>query len=133
MPQKGDGLRCDGALVQICLEKAPDYWTLRDKLFAAQRTLTRESMMDIASSGLTPRSQLEACMASDETTARLADDLRYAEPVPPHRDAAGGHQRQGGASRLPVFLYALTMASGDPTAPLLTSALPPATPRRAPQ
>ncbi len=27
---------------------------------------------------------------------------------------------------LPVFLYALTMASGDPTAPVLTSALPPA-------
>lgn len=33
----------------------------------------------------------------------------------------------------PVFLYALTMASGDPTAPVLTSALPPARRAVAPQ
>jgi serine/threonine-protein kinase len=123
VPQKGDGLRCDGALVQICLEKAPDYWTLRDKLFAAQRTLTRESMMDIASSGLTPRSQLEACMASDEAKARLADDIRYADlyhPTGTPLVAINGKEAQP----VPMFLYALAMASGDPTAPLLTSALP---------
>jgi hypothetical protein len=32
-----------------------------------------------------------------------------------------------------VFLYALTMASGDPTAPVLTSALPPPRHAAAPQ
>jgi protein-disulfide isomerase/uncharacterized membrane protein len=125
VPQQGDGLRCEGALVQICLEKAPDYWTLRDKLFAAQRSLTRESMMDIASSGVTPRSQLEACMASDETKGRLADDLRYAElyhPTGTPLVAINGKVVQPQA----MFLYALVMASGDPTAPVLTSALPPA-------
>jgi serine/threonine-protein kinase len=126
VPLKGDGLRCDGALVQICLEKAPDYWTLRDKLFAAQRTLTRESMMDIASSGLTPRSQLEACIASDEARARLVEDIRYCELYHPTGTPVVAINGKVVAQPLPVFLYALVMANGDPTAPLLTSALPPA-------
>ena len=126
VPQKGDGLRCDGALVQICLEKSPDYWTLRDKLFAAQRGLTRETMMDIASSGLTPRSQLEACMASPEARQRLTDDLHYAELYHPTGTPVVAINGKVVAAPVPVFLYALAMASGDPTAPLLTSALPPA-------
>ena len=130
--QKGDGLRCTAALVQICLEKAPDFWALRDKLFAAQKTLNRDSLLTIASSGSVSRSQLEACVAGPEAAAKLQEDIRYAglyNPTGTPIVAINGKP----AVPLPVFLYALTMASGDPTAPVLTSALPPARRAGAPQ
>ncbi len=132
VPQKGDGLRCTGSLALICLEQAPDFWTLRDKLFAAQRTLTRDSLLAIASSGSVTRSQLEACIASPEAATRLQDDIRYASlynPTGTPLVVINGKP----AFPSPVFLYALTMASGDPTAPVLTSALPPARRAGAPQ
>jgi protein-disulfide isomerase/uncharacterized membrane protein len=125
VPQRGDGLRCAGALALICLERAPDFWTLRDKIFAAQRSLTRDSLIDIASSGSVARGQLEACMAGSEANARLQDDIQYARLYNPTGTpivAINGKP----AFASPVFLYALTMASGDPSAPVLTSALPPA-------
>ena len=123
VPQKGDGLRCTGSLAVICLEQAPDFWSLRDKVFAAQRTLTRESLLTLAGSGSVSRGQLEACIASPEAAAKLQDDIRYAELYNPTGTpivAINGKP----AFATPVFLYALTMASGDPTAPVLTSALP---------
>ena len=123
VPQKGDGLRCTGSLALICLEQAPDFWSLRDKLFGAQRTLTRESLLTIASSGSVSRGQLEACIASPEAAAKLQDDIRYAQLYNPTGTpivAINGKP----AYATPVFLYALTMASGDPTAQVLTSALP---------
>jgi len=125
VPQRGDGLRCDGALALICLERSPDYWTLRDKIFAAQHGLTRDGLMQIASSGSIGRGQLEACMAGSEANARLQDDIHYAQLYHPTGTpivAINGKP----AFAAPVFLYALTMASGDPSAPVLTSALPPA-------
>ncbi|HUM12238.1 MAG TPA: thioredoxin domain-containing protein [Myxococcaceae bacterium] len=125
VPQKGDGLRCTGSLALICLEKAPDFWSLRDKLFAAQRSLTRESLLQIASSGSVARGQLEACIASPEAAAKLQDDIRYAELYSPTGTPIVAINGKPGYAA-PVFLYALTMASGDPTAPVLTSALPPA-------
>ena len=132
VPQKGDGLRCTASLALICLEQTPDFWTLRDKLFAAQKTLTRDSLMQIASSGSMSRGQLETCIASPETASRLQDDIRYAglyNPTGTPIVAINGKPAFPSA----VFLYALTMASGDPTAPVLTSALPPARRSGAPQ
>ena len=130
--QKGDGLRCAGSLALICLEQAPDFWGIRDKLFAAQKNLTRESLMTIASSGSVSRGQLEACMASPEAAAKLQDDIKYAglyNPTGTPIVAINGKP----AYAAPVFLYALTMASGDPTAQVLTSALPPARRAGSPQ
>jgi serine/threonine-protein kinase len=132
VPQKGDGLRCAGSLALICLEPAPDFWGLRDKLFAAQKNLTRESLLTIASSGSVSRGQLEACMASPEAAAKLQDDIKYAglyNPTGTPIVAINGKP----AYAAPVFLYALTMASGDPTAQVLTSALPPARRAGSPQ
>jgi len=123
VPQKGDGLRCTGSLALICLEQAPDFWTLRDKLFDNQRTLTRESLLTIASSGSVSRGQLEACIASPEAAAKLQDDIRYAQLYSPTGTPIVAINGKPGFAA-PVFLYALTMASGDPTAQVLTSALP---------
>ena len=132
VPQKGDGLRCTGSLALICLEQAPDFWSVRDKVFAAQKTLTRESLLSIASSGSVSRAQLEACIASPEAAAKLQDDIRYADLYnPTGTPIVVINGKPAYAS--PVFLYALTMASGDPTAPVLTSALPPARHAVAPQ
>jgi serine/threonine-protein kinase len=69
------GLRCLAAKAQICLEDAPDFWELREKLFAAQSALTPETVMQIASSGTVLRPQLEACVNSPSTTRRLQEDL----------------------------------------------------------
>ena len=132
VPQKGDGLRCTGSLALICLEQAPDFWSLRDKLFAAQKSLTRESLLKIASSGSLSRGQLEACIASPEAAAKLQDDIRYADLYNPTGTPIVVINGKP-AYTTPVFLYALTMASGDPTAPVLTSALPPARHAVAPQ
>ncbi|HLM48890.1 MAG TPA: vitamin K epoxide reductase family protein, partial [Myxococcaceae bacterium] len=70
----GSGTRCVAAKAQICIEDAPDYWELREKLFAAQATLNRENVLSILSSGSVARSQLEACVASAETEKKLAED-----------------------------------------------------------
>ena len=132
VPQKGDGLRCTGSLALICLEQAPDFWSLREKLFAAQKNLTRESLLQIASSGSVGRGALETCIGSPAAAAKLQDDIKYADLYNPSGTpivAINGKP----AYATPVFLYAITMASGDPTAPVLTSALPPARHGASPQ
>lgn len=74
----GKGIRCLGAKAQICLEGAPDYWDLRRKLFEAQQQLTKDKILEIASSGSMGRDALTACIASPATQAKLDDDIRFA-------------------------------------------------------
>ncbi|HEX8822536.1 MAG TPA: thioredoxin domain-containing protein [Archangium sp.] len=112
----GTGIRCVAAKGQICLEDAPDFWELREQLFEAQASLSPSKVMDILSSGSVSRSQLEACIASQETTRKLNEDVEYAKR----------HDLQGTplvvvngreAMAMPSFLYALIMADGNPDAP----------------
>jgi uncharacterized membrane protein len=124
-PERTDGgLRCLATKATICLEEAPDYWELREKLFAAQRTLTVDNVMSIAASGSVSRMQLEACVNSAETTRRLQEDIAYAQQ----------HQIEGtplvvvnGRQVVPSvpFLYALAMAGGDVNAPAFRVLPPP--------
>jgi protein-disulfide isomerase/uncharacterized membrane protein len=121
------GVRCLAAKAQICLESAPDFWRLREKLFAAQASLTnKEAVMEIASSGSVDRSQLEQCLSSPDTTARINEDVAYAKL----------HDIQGtplvvvnGKSVLPSvpFLYALAMTDGNADAPAFKVLPPPRT------
>ncbi len=132
IPRRGPdapSVRCVAARAQICLEGAPDYWELREKMFAAQAVLDTERAVEIASSGSVPRSQLEVCMSSPATAAKLQEDSRYAMR----------HHIQGtplvlvnGREAMPSapFLYALVMADGNPSAPAF-SVLPPPRPRPA--
>ncbi|QSQ13029.1 vitamin K epoxide reductase/DsbA family protein [Myxococcus landrumensis] len=122
-------VRCVAAKAQICLEGATDYWELREKLFAAQAMLDTERVMEIASSGSVPRGQLDACMASSETAAKLQEDTSYAlryhftgTPLV----VVNGRMAMPSAP----FLYALVMADGNPSAPAF-DVLPP--PRAMPQ
>ncbi|HYO54486.1 thioredoxin domain-containing protein [Archangium sp.] len=112
----GTGTRCVAAKAQICLEDAPDYWELREKLFEAQATLNREKVLSILSSGSVPRSQLEACVSSPETQNKLVQDIEYAKQHDLHGTplvVINGREAQA----LPSFLYALIMADGDASAP----------------
>jgi protein-disulfide isomerase/uncharacterized membrane protein len=125
IPQTAGGVSCDGALALICLEPAADFWKLRDKLFEAQGSLTREKILDVATSTLTvSRPALEACMASPATRARLQEDIEYAQRYhPTGTPAISVNGRLAPASG--PFLYVLAMAGGNPDAPAL-AVLPPA-------
>lgn len=127
MPVRGPvnnlAVRCVAAKAQICLEDAPDFWTLRERLFAAQAALDSESALTIASSGSVPRTQLEACLNSPETTRKLLEDIRYAA----QHDIQGTPLVVANGREAPAsvpFLYALILAGGDTNAPAF-GVLPP--------
>ena len=110
------GLRCLAAKAQICLENAPDYWELREKLFALQSSLTPDTVKEIASSGSVSRSQLDACVNSPETTRRIHEDVVYAQ----QHDIHGTPLVVVNGREVPphmAVLYALVMAGGDANAP----------------
>lgn len=120
------GIRCLGAKAQICLENAPDFLALREKLFESQATLTPDKILELASSGSVKRSELEACIAKKETADRLAQDVQYAMLYSPQGTplvVVNGKK----ASAAGPFLYALALAGGNPDAPELKQ-LPPGTP-----
>ncbi|WP_375767856.1 thioredoxin domain-containing protein [Archangium gephyra] len=111
----GTGTRCVAAKAQICIEDAPDFWELREKLFAAQATLNPESVRSILSSGSVARTQLDACIASPATEKKLAEDIAYAMQHDLHGTplvVINGRE----AAAIPSFLYALIMADGNPNA-----------------
>ncbi|HEX8437227.1 thioredoxin domain-containing protein [Archangium sp.] len=109
------GIRCLAAKAQVCLEGAPDFWSLREKLFAEQATLSSGKVMDILSSGSVERSQLEECVARQETGRKIVEDVEYAMK----------HHLEGtplvvinGRTAPPIepFLYAIILADGDANA-----------------
>jgi len=117
------GLRCLGAKVQICLEGAPDFLALRDKLFAAQQSLTPATLIDIASSGATSRPVLEACVGSPQTAQRLQQDIQYAQDYKIQGTPLvllNGHE----GMPIPAFIYAMVLAGGNGNA-FAFAALPP--------
>ena len=113
----GSGTRCLAAKGMICLEGAPDYWEVRERLFEAQRTLTsRDAILDVLGSGGTTRAQLEACVSTQDTQKKLQEDVVYAQ----HHNLRGTPLvvvNGRNAAAFPPFLYALVLADGNPDAP----------------
>jgi serine/threonine-protein kinase len=127
MPRRGPdapSVRCVAAKAQICLEGAKDYWELREKLFAAQAILDTERVLEIASSGSVSRMQLDACMSSPATAAKLQEDSAYALR---HQISGTPLVVVNGRQALPSapLLYALVMADGNPSAPAFDMLPPP--------
>src|SRR5262249_17711300 len=119
----GTGIRCMGAKAQICLESAPDFWELREKLFAEQESLTPRRIVELASSGSIKRSDLEACLASPETSRKLSEDISYAMLFSPQGTPVvliNGKE----APALPSFLLAMALTGANPDSPAF-AALPP--------
>ncbi|MFP2906317.1 thioredoxin domain-containing protein [Pyxidicoccus sp. 3LFB2] len=132
IPRRGPdapSVRCNAARAQICLESAPDYWELREKLFAAQAILDTERVLEIASSGSMSRMQLDACMSSPATAAKLQEDSAYAMR---HHISGTPLVVVNGRQAPPntPLLYALVMAEGNASAPAF-DVLPPPRPRPA--
>lgn len=127
-PEHTDGgLRCLAVKATICLESAPDYWDLREKLFQAQEALTVDNVMKIASSGTMNRSQLESCVNSPDTTRKLLEDIDYA--VQYHIEGTPLVVVNGREVMPSVpFIYALAMAGGDANAPAFRVLPPPNVP-----
>ncbi|MBN1209533.1 MAG: thioredoxin domain-containing protein [Myxococcaceae bacterium] len=123
----GTGTRCVAAKAQICLEQAPDYWALREKLFASQSSLNPELVMELASSGSVSRAQLEACVNSPETTRRIQEDVAYAKQHDIHGTPLVVVNGREVPPSVP-FLYALVMAGGDTSAPAFRVLPPPQPP-----
>jgi protein-disulfide isomerase/uncharacterized membrane protein len=126
IPQGAGGVSCDGALALLCLESSADFWKLRDKLFEAQTSLTREKIINISTSTSSISSAaLEACMANPATLSRLQEDVRYAERYHPSgTPTISVNGRLAPASG--AFLYVLAMTAGNPDAPALAALPPPA-------
>jgi serine/threonine-protein kinase len=113
-PDRTDGgLRCLAAKATICLEGAPDFWEMREKLFDAQTVLTLNNVLDIAGSGKSVnRAQLEACVNSPDTARKLQEDIAY---VAQYRPDGTPFVVVNGREAVPgvPFLYALVLAGGD--------------------
>jgi protein-disulfide isomerase/uncharacterized membrane protein len=128
-PQAADrtGIRCLAAKAQICLEQAPDFWELREQLFASQASLTPDKVRDILSSGSVSRSQLDACISSADTQRKVVEDVEYAKQHDLHGTplvVINGRE----AKAIPSFLYALILVGGDGDAPAF-NVLPPPEPQ----
>ncbi len=118
----GQGIRCTAAKAMICLEPTKEYWELRNDLFGAFSSLTKEKVLELASTGSMKRPELEACIASSETAAKLKEDVDYAMKY----NLQGTplvvvNGREG--SPAPSFLYTLALTGADASSPAF-NALP---------
>ncbi len=124
----GDGVRCMGAKVQLCLEGTPAFAAVRHELFDNQQSLTREKILEIAAkgSGKSTDALLE-CVTSPETAARLNQDIEYAM-----RFQISGTPlilvNGKSSAPAPMFLLGLAIAKGDPNASVFDTFPPPPTP-----
>ncbi|MBI3182413.1 MAG: thioredoxin domain-containing protein [Myxococcales bacterium] len=108
----GSQVRCLAAKAQICLEGAPDFWELQHKLFEAQEDLSKERVLEIASSGSVGRAKLEACIGSPETEQKLNEDIAYAALFAPQGTplvVVNGREGTPAAA----WLYAMAMTGGN--------------------
>lgn len=123
----GSGTRCLAAKAQICLEQAPDFWALREKLFESQASLTKDKVLELASSGSLSKDALVRCIESPSTASKLSEDIAYAS-----RFGIQGTPLVilNGKKGTPVgaFLYAMAMSRSNVDSPVfqaLPSARPP--------
>lgn len=110
-----DGVGCVAARALICLEGDPRAFEVAGQLYARHRSLTVDQIYELAAP-LRSREALEACAASEETSAKLQSDIA----------TALRHQIRGTplvlvngrqASSRPATLFALVLSGGDPAHP----------------
>jgi serine/threonine-protein kinase len=108
----GQHVRCAGAAALICLEGAPDFWAMREKLFAAQASLTTpQRVLEVASSGSMARADLVLCMQDRATAEKLKEDLEYAEAYKP-RGTPMVLLNGRAAPYVPAFIYLMALTGG---------------------
>jgi serine/threonine-protein kinase len=118
-------VRCLAARAQICLEGTGHAFEYSGSLFRVQASLTSEMVFQLATPYV-ERSELEGCVDSAETAAKLADDLAFAWHYEPRGTPLVLIDGRQGTAFGP-FLYAMVLAGGDPDHPAF-DALPPPSP-----
>jgi protein-disulfide isomerase len=126
--RSGEPVRCLAAKVKICMEGREGQSALAGALFENQKGLTTEGVFSLAAP-YRKRSDLEACVASPQTAAKLDDDVRYAQEYSPDGTPIVLINGRLGAAFGP-FLYAMVVTRGGAEDPAF-AALPPPTPRNA--
>lgn len=128
LPIRGaETVRCAAARAQICMESSPQASEFSGQVFSKQQGLTLSKLYDLSRPFSSP-SALKSCMQSDETRAKLIDDVTYAANFKPKGTPlvlVNGKELRSRA--LVPTLYALIMAGGSPDHPFFAS-LPAADP-----
>lgn len=119
---KGDDARCAAAAARICMEPTGKEPQFAGALFARQKGLTREAVLQVGSQFM-PREKLAACMAAPSTRTQLNQDLAAARPFDSDGTPIVAVNGRRGTSFGP-FLYAMILTKGNPDHPAL-DALPP--------
>lgn len=114
---------CLAARVRVCLEQGARAWELTGWLHEDAQPLGEDTIYRVAER-LAPRAQLEACVASGETDAKLREDVAFAMDAgilgTPFVLVNGRP-----ASTYVPFLYALGLTAGDSSHPVFASLPPP--------
>ncbi|MEQ8273796.1 MAG: thioredoxin domain-containing protein [Deltaproteobacteria bacterium] len=119
------GVRCLAPRVLVCLEDDDNFEKARVAMFKEQQSLTQERVWKIAEEATGKKqAALKACVGSKATTAKIAEDVEYANQFDVHGTPVvliNGRQ----ATSVPPFLYALILAKGNIDDPGFKSLPPP--------
>lgn len=118
-----DPVRCVAAKVQICFAGDPRAEELAAVLYSRQEGLTAETVYALAEP-FRPRRDLQACVASPGTAARLQEDLELAARFEIEGTPLVLVNGRRGTSFGP-FLYAMVLTRGAPDHPAFASLPPP--------
>jgi len=114
---EGHPERCLAAKVRLCLARDARSEALEEALFARIGDFTEAAVWEVAER-FAPRDELEACVASDRTAARLREDIALAmatgirgtphvllngRPIPQNLDFVYAMAVAGGDARHPAF------------------------------
>jgi protein-disulfide isomerase/uncharacterized membrane protein len=112
-PGAADNVRCVSAKALICLEQRSEFETLRKRMFAEQAGLSTQRVYELASevAGL-PSAELRACIDSQATADKLAQDVAYASNFPVSGTPIVLVDGRLG-SNVASFLLAVILAEGD--------------------
>lgn len=124
-PRPAESERCIASKARICLETNPGADEYAGKLFENQKGLTTADVYELAEPYI-PRKQLEACVGSARTQARLEEDVRFAGRFDPDGTPIVAVNGRQGTSFGP-FLLAMVLTGGDAGHPAF-DALPPGNP-----
>ncbi len=122
-PRDGDNVRCLAAKAQICVEGTGRGVELATALYARQRGLAAEQVYELAAPFIR-RDDLVACLRSESTERKLADDVDFAWLYEPHGTPLVLIDGREGPP-FPPFLYAIILAGGDPDHPAFADLPPP--------
>jgi serine/threonine-protein kinase len=122
-PRESASERCVAAKVRICLEGHEAASELAQELFASQRPLTPERVLELAATHV-DRESLEACVAAAETQAKLEQDVALAARYDPDGTPIVAVNGRRGTSFAP-FLYVIVLTRGSPDHPAFAKLPPP--------